>query len=208
LRPPKPESEDVVFFDVIFLRHPLDRLRSMYDFYSRSEQRDDPLVECAHRLQIGAFMELLLCSYPHLANDAQVNCLANQARYTRPPDQNDLQKATGIFARAALAGVTEMFELSMRAARYFTSPGFGSLDLTHPAENVSAGRDKTLQERLSRMEERCGPAIYQALLKANQLDLQLLQKAEAEIRRRLSCIPSLLKDASEERKNDVEAGAL
>ena len=172
----------------------------MYDFYSRSEQSSDPLVECAHRLKIGDFMELLLESYPHLANDAQVNCLANQARYTRPPDDNDLQKASNIFVRSALAGVTELFELSMAAAKYYAYPAFGTLNLEHPAENVSAGRNRTLEGRLSRLEEDCGAAIYQALLKANQLDLQLIKRAEAEVRRRLSFIPAFGKHAPNEQE--------
>jgi hypothetical protein len=54
LRFPKPESDEFFFVDAIFLRHPLDRLRSMYDFYRRmAEDNGDPLTEHAKHLDLG-----------------------------------------------------------------------------------------------------------------------------------------------------------
>jgi hypothetical protein len=191
LRIPKPEDEHFVFFEVIFLRHPLDRLRSMYDFYRRAQADDDPLVQEAHRLEIRAFIERLLTSHPHVINDAQVNFLANGGRYTRPPDAEDLQKAEGVIIRSAFPGLVETFDLSLKAVKYYACPVFGSLDVEPTELNVSPDRGKTLEARLRSMEEACGLDIFNALVETNKLDLQLWQRTEAEIRRRCNSIPNV-----------------
>ena len=192
LRPPKPRIEEFVFFDIVFLRHPLDRLRSMYDFYRRNEAIDDPLVEQAHRFAIGQFMEFLIAYYPHLTNNVQVCFFASSGQYTRPPNNGDLQRAIGVITEAAVLGVTELFDFSMGTARYYLYPTFGALDLKGPAQNVSAARAESLEERLQHMEASCGSNLYKSLLRMNELDLQLVKCAEAEIHRRFNEIPKVV----------------
>jgi hypothetical protein len=195
LRPPRPHYENLVLFDIIFVRHPLDRLRSIYDFYRHNESVDDPLARHAHREDMAGFMKLLLQQYPHIVNDAQVNYLANGGHYIRPADAEDLRRAVDAFCKAAVPGVTEIFDNSLAAAKYFLMPAFGALDFSHSHKNVSPGRAATLEERLLKMKTACGPEIYEALWNSNLLDLELVEQATREIQRRLNCLPKL-KDSS------------
>ncbi len=189
LRPPKPENETFVFFDIVFLRHPLDRLRSIYDFYRRGESSDDPLAADARSAGLKQFVERLLIFHPYLVNDAQVNFLANGGRYTHPPTPADLEGAAAVITQAAVPGVTERVELSLRAARYYLYPAFGQLDMRCGQENVSPGRLQTLEVRLKQMRQTCGRRLYDKLLEMNALDLKLLERADLEIDRRLQGIP-------------------
>ena len=191
LRLPKPESEAFVFFDTVFLRHPLDRLRSIYDFYRRAEDKGDPLAAHARRMDLARFMELLLIRYPHLVNDSQVNCLARGGQYTRPPSRTDLEKARRIITDAAIPGTIEMLDDSLKAAGYYLHPAFGRLKLEYSPQNVSPDRAENLDVRLQRMKQACGPEIYQELLEMNALDLELLEFASIEIRGRRDRIPKL-----------------
>jgi hypothetical protein len=191
LRLPMPKSDGFVFFDTIILRHPLDRLRSIYDFYRRAQDNGDPLVAHARRLDLARFMELLLIRYPHLVNDSQVNCLARGGRYSRPPSRTDLEQAHGIITNAAIPGTTEMFDDSLKAAEYYLYPAFGRLKLEYSPQNVSPDRAGNLDERLRCMEQACGPEIYQKLLEMNALDLELLELASIEIRGRRDRIPQV-----------------
>lgn len=189
LRPPKPENDAFVFFDIVFLRHPLDRLRSIYDFYRRVESSDDPLASAARSAGLKQFVEHLLNSHPHLVNDAQVNFLANGGRYTHPPSTADLESAAAVITQAAVPGVTERLELSLRAAKYYLYPAFGHLDMRSRKENVSPGRPQTLELRLRQMEQTCGRRLYDRLLAMNALDRKLLERTDLEIDRRLLGIP-------------------
>jgi hypothetical protein len=192
LRFPKPESDTLFFFDAIFLRHPLDRLRSMYDFYrNMTEENGDPLAKHAKHLDLGRFIALLLTRYPHLVNDSQVNCLARSGFYTRPPSRADLEKAHRIVADAAIPGVVDILEISLKAAEYYLRPAFGPLKLEGQRQNVSPDRAESLDIRLQRMEQACGREIYQTLLDMNSLDLELLELARIEILSRRDRIPIL-----------------
>jgi len=190
LRLPKPQSESFFFFEIIFLRHPLDRLRSTYDFYRRAEIITDPLGVQARQLDLGHFAELLLTRYPHLVNDAQVNCLANAGRYAQAPSDQDLEKAVRVATQAAVPGVTELFDLSMSAAKYCLYPVFGYLDLRYVKQNVSSSRLESLEARLHHMKQACGPSLYDKLLELNTLDLQLIEHTSKEIQRRLRYTPN------------------
>lgn len=189
LRPPKPENDAFVFFDIVFLRYPLDRLRSIYDFYRRVESSHDPVAAAARSAGLKQFVEHLLTSHPHLVNDPQVNFLANGGRYTHPPTTADLESAVAVITQAAVPGVTERLELSLRAARYYLCPAFGKLDMRCGQENVSPGRLQTLEVRLKQMRQTCGRRLYDKLLEMNALDLKLLERADLEIDRRLRGIP-------------------
>jgi hypothetical protein len=191
LRFPKPESDAFVFFDAVFLRHPLDRLRSIYEFYRRTGENGDPLAEQAGRSDLAGFMEHLLIRYPHLVNDSQVNCLARGGQYTRPPSRADLAKACMVVANAAIPGVVDLLDISLKTAGYYLYPAFGQLKLDHPPQNVSPDRDASLDVRLQRMELACGQELYQQLLQMNALDLELVEFATTEIQSRRNRIPEL-----------------
>lgn len=189
LRPASPAEENFVFFDVLSVRNPLDRLRSMYDFYHRSADGDDSLIAYAKERDIAGFFELLLDRCPHLVNNAQVNYFANAGRYMRPPGGKDLEKAVDIIVRSAVPIVTELFDYCAVSAEYFLKPAFGSLDFSYTPENVSGDRLLRLSDRMKALRRSCGSALYQELLRSNDLDFKLLERIETEVHRRFRKIP-------------------
>ena len=88
LRYPMPTAPDIVFFDLLFLRDPIDRIHSMYCFFRKGPLTDDPLCALAHELDLGGFIERLITDYPHIANDAQVNMLLPMGLIEGRPDRS------------------------------------------------------------------------------------------------------------------------
>jgi hypothetical protein len=187
LRYPKPSIRHTVIFDCCFLRHPLDRVDSMYWFLRESDARDE-LSERARRQGPREFLRFLLAESPHLLADIQVNQLACSGVFTRPAHAGDLDRASEMFCEAAIPGLVEMFDLSLMSAEYFLRPAFPALRLEYTRRNArrveSAGQ--TREERLARC---WGPDLYQDLARLNQLDLELFDRAEREIRRRAALVP-------------------
>ena len=195
LRPPKPSSESTTFLDILVFRHPIDRLRSMYDFYREATAGDDPLgVEAKRRTQ-RSFLELLVAEYPHLVSSAQVNYTAN--RGGKIPDEADCERACTIARQATVVGAVDQFDLAMVVAEHRLREFFPSMDFTYVLQNISRGRRKSMQQRLRAFEKACGLHLYGSLLELNAFDFRLVDTARTELRHRfeqLSAGESHLRD--------------
>jgi hypothetical protein len=194
LRYPKPDVRGWVIFDCCFLRHPLERLVSLYNHFRR-EDSADPLCLCARRESPREFMKQLLDDSPNLVSDVQVTQLANAGAFARPARDPDLERATQVFCDMAVPGVVELFDESLVAAEYFLKPAFPGLRLHHRPENVSQPVLHRRQDNRRHTEETLvdlwGGDVYSDLLRLNQLDLELFRRAKIEILRRLFLVPAM-----------------
>jgi len=193
LRYPAPSPRKIVVFDCCFLRHPLDRLDSVYSYFRKIDSTD-PLCRNAHRQTPHEFIRRLLNGSPEQVSNVQVTNLANRGAFTRPANASDLERAVRTVRNMALPGVVEMFQESMVAGEYFLRPAFPSIRLSSGPTNVSrqlAPDASGEREREHRLIQRWGRDLYDQLARMNELDLQLFDQARDEIRRRLSLIPAV-----------------
>ncbi len=189
LRYPLPAVRNVVIFDCCFLRHPLDRLDSLYS-YLRSLDSTDALCRSAHRQTAAGFVRQLLDHSPEHISNVQVNHLACKGAFTRPANLADLERAVQTVRDMALPGVVEMFGESMVAGEYFMQPAFPSIRLDSEPTNVSRRVAPGNVERDERLTQLWGRDLYRELERVNELDIQLFEQAALEIRRRLSLVPA------------------
>jgi hypothetical protein len=182
LRPPAPRIEGVQFYEILIFRHPLDRLRSMYDFYRSAAVNQDPLTREAKRLSVSHFFELLIRTAANLVTNAQLNLLANGG--ARIPDDQDAQRGLAMIKDFAVVGVAENFDECALTAEYRLHAPFPGLDLSYVPENVTRSRANDLELRLRRFAERCGQTLYRRLVELNRLDSGLVAAAAGESERR------------------------
>jgi hypothetical protein len=193
LRYPKPAIRHTVIFDCCFLRHPLERLDSLYR-YLRNVTSVDALSLRARRTSARDFFQDLVDQSPHLVSDVQVMQLACSGAFTRPAQPDDLDRAAAVFRDMALPGLVEMFDESLVAAEYFLRPAFPALTLDYVAQNVSRPHGPMVpsseQNRQARLVRLWGGDLYEDLVRLNQFDLELFQRGENEIRRRIALVPN------------------
>jgi hypothetical protein len=189
LRYPKPTAPDCVFFDLCFLRDPIDRLRSMYDFFRQGEAGSDPLRRLAHAGPLEQFLSGLVEHYPHCVNNPQVTFLATDGAYRRPTGPADLDRALATLMDMSFPGVVDCFDESVVAGQYFWQPVFPDFQTAAPPANVTSRAGSTLEERLEEVRQACGWPLYRELLALNELDIELLHQARHEIRRRFELVP-------------------
>jgi len=211
LRYPKPAVRHTIIFDCCFLRHPLERLDSVYH-YLRTIGTVDTLSYRARQMSAREFLRHLANESPHMVSDVQVTQLACAGAFTRPAHPEDLERASAILSDMAIPGVVEMFDESLVAAEYFLRPAFPGVKLQCVATNVSRpGKLASTgpRDRQERLVDAWGGDLYEDLLRLNQLDLELFRLAQKEIGRRIALVPESARRLAEFRARcwELQTGA-
>ena len=189
IRHPLPEARGYLFFDLCFLRDPIDRIRSMYDYFREKPAVGDPLSDLASRCGLGEFVTCLVERFREEVTNVQVALLAHGGVDEQPLDQRDFAVALERVLDTAFLGVVDRFEQSLIAGRHFLDPVFPALDCRYIPVNVSAGMEGSVAARRRKLREACGRSVYRELVQLNALDCELVRRARAEVRRRLAQVP-------------------
>lgn len=189
IRYPMPQVPGFFFFDICSLRDPIDRIRSMYDYFREKPAEGDAVSQLACESTLGDFIARLIEQMPWYVNDAQVNLLANGIA-NDPPTERDFDHAVAGMLRTSFLGVVDCFHRSLAGGQYFLRPVFPELNCAAEAVNVSGGLESTLEDRIAKVKDACAPRVYEELLRLNSLDLKLLSLARAEVDRRFLSIPA------------------
>jgi hypothetical protein len=182
LRLPPPDLPGTRLVPVLFLRHPMDRARSVYRF-ERVQQADTLGARMAKTLDMGQFFEWRLENFRKVGDRSLVDFQGwRLAQGSAAGSFEDRALAT--FERLPFVGVVERFERSLAELEAMLAPSFGGLRLRVYHENPSGGgpgEDQGLEGRLARLRAAIGEVTYQHLEAANQVDMMLWERAVARM---------------------------
>lgn len=180
------KSDPIRFIKIVFIRDPIDRIRSIYNFYKENGD-ESPMSIMASSANAAEFVGMLLEGYPQIVDNNQVNILANMGFYARPVSKCDLKIAWEKISSFSVCAPTDRYDDAIVAAEHFISPNFYPyrLNLASAHQNISQGG-------LSRQQfkEQIG-GLYDLLLEINQYDRRLHELSFGELERRLALIPFL-----------------
>jgi hypothetical protein len=179
---PVPQAPGYIFFDLCFLRDPIDRIRSMYDYFREKPVPGEPASDLASEQSIGGFIAGLVKHHTYRVSNVQVNMLANGI-VNDPPADADLGRAIQVMMKTSFLGVVDCFPESLIAGQYFLRPIFPNLALAQEPANVSSA------SRMETFQTACDPDVYAELVRLNALDSELVNRARAEVHRRFLMVP-------------------
>jgi hypothetical protein len=188
-RYPLPEERGFIFLDLCFLRDPLDRIRSMYDYFRQKPVPGEPASDLAGAESIGGFIAGLVKHHDYRVSNVQVNLLANGI-VNDVPVEADLARATNVMLQTSFLGVVDVFNESLIAGQHSLRPVFPNLAVAQQPANVSSGLDSAMQSRMERFRQACDADVYAQLVRLNALDSELLRRARAEVHRRFAALPA------------------
>lgn len=189
VRFPVPKEDRLHFAYCCFIRHPLDRLHSLYNFF-RTTEESSVVGQLAQQYDASLFFSEMIDRFPNYVSNVQTSYLACSGFFLHPPDRDDLRAAIRVMQECSLPGVVHRVDESLAAAEYFLNPLYPGIRLHYSAHNVRREMDLSLRERERELREVCGRAVYERLRILNQLDMQLLRASEDEIERRCGLVPS------------------
>jgi hypothetical protein len=188
IRHPLPEAPGYLFFDICFLRDPIDRIRSIYTYFRQKPNPADAVSDLANRTALGDFIAGMIRDFPLFVKNVQVNLLACGGD-SDEPEPRDLDLATERMLATSFLGVVDCFDQSVAAGAHALRCAFPELDCARPAVNVSDGLQGSVASRAGKLQQACTPEVYEELLRLNALDRQLVDRARAEVLRRFQQIP-------------------
>ncbi len=170
-----PSNNGLLCIPVFFIRHPLDRLVSVYEF-EKKQNVPGYGPEMAKRMDLVNYV---------LERNRIDNQLTNfhTARLTEIFGINrDLGEISRCLASLPFVGVVDLFDKSIRSlAKVLNACGFPSLVQKPVFENVNRDVFASLDSRLNELREAVGCEFYRYLEEANTFDLAIYEIARARL---------------------------
>ncbi len=175
---PEPSGGDLRAHPIVFLRHPIDRVGSMYSF---AVSRGEAFAEGKTFAQY--VDQLLSPETGFVARSAQTLYLSDDDHLTKPPgpatevSDAHFEEALSRLERLPSFGIVERFDASLGFLTRHLNPYFPELALWSRRENASLDRQPSMTDRLREIRDELGDSRYRRLVDANEADLDLWSRA-------------------------------
>jgi sulfotransferase famil protein len=179
-RLPKPKAPNVMFHPLLFLRHPIDRVGSVYFFERRMPIDAHYGAKNAHEKTLREYVRWRIGDGGDAAiRNFQTVHLSGRERDMRTAvaTKPDLERALERLEDLRVFGIVELFRESMLRMKSYLASEFGEIDTSFLVENRTADRKETVEERIDELRIALGPSLYDELLDRNSLDIELYEKA-------------------------------
>lgn len=177
-RPPGPRRDGFRIHPIVFLRHPIDRAGSVYEFERGLPREASPGAAMANDLDFPDYVDWRL-------QDGDGGTIRNfQALFIGWRDGDGDSRQAAARARELVGslpgiGLVERFEPSMARISASLQPFFGALPALQSPINRANHRAPHLGQRLEAIRDALGARRYQHLCECNELDLELHALATA-----------------------------
>lgn len=164
-------------FPIVLLRHPLDRVASIFEQERRAGLVDSytGLADWVHRC---------LEERPYVLCDTQTSFLARGGVYYEPPNEIDLSTARTRIEAFDFVGVVDEYDASMVSLEHQLRPWWPDFDARYFPQNRS-DRDPSLGARLAILEKLLGDELFRRLERNNLYDAQLVEYARSKLHQKL-----------------------
>ena len=187
IKPPRPVVPGCHLIDIVFLRHPIDRFGSIYEFSRADSTHANPTALAARRFGMVEFAAWMANETPWNFFDPQTTVMGNGGDFFHPPNEWVFETAMHRTMQVRILGTVELFSQSLRAANCYLQGVWPEIDLVPLSEPVNAARARagtTLEERIWRIRVAMGVKAFERLEEALRFDFRLWEAASSEVSRR------------------------
>lgn len=176
--PPIPLDRTFTIIPLFFIRHPLDRIESIYLWHKRHAEENGLTETMAQVKSLKEYVTWHVHEYEgHLITNFHIDRLSgirafHTAGVILNPDAYDYEQTVQLLKTIPF-GIVEQFDKSCELISAYLQQYFPDANLQPMRENASTKRKSTLEERLAHLKEQLGGTLYDEVVAANRYDLKL-----------------------------------
>jgi len=172
---PPPDIPDAEILPILFIRHPLDRLKSAY-LFERNQRADTEGSRLARQHDLAGYLRARLA----VPGDRSCrNFHVQRLAMAEPADNgSEWERALRVFERLPFIGSVEAFDASLAALEEMAKPWFPEFRVFQARENVSRA-PSSIEDRVAQLEDELGAESFEIIAAANADDLELYRRALA-----------------------------
>jgi hypothetical protein len=169
---PVPQLEGVRVHPIVFLRHPIDRIRSAYDF-ERKQNAKTRGAELAKQQDFVGYLRTLL---KFKGNPQVKNFQAGRLAQNEPLTAGSVrERALRALRILPFVGLVEAYDRSMERLELQLKLHFPDFRVVPVHKNAGRPTSSSLEERLAAVKASIGTDLFDELLAANEDDLAIYQ---------------------------------
>lgn len=173
LMPPAPEIDGVEIFPILFVRHPLDRLKSAYEF-ERKQEAMTAGSKLAKSLDFAGYIRARLA----IKGDRSCRDFHAHRLAMAVPTAEGTERERALMAldRLPFVGLVDQFDASMAVLEQRVRAMFPEFRAFEAWENVTKSRERSLEERVAAIREELGEECFALVMEANEGDLAVYER--------------------------------
>jgi hypothetical protein len=197
IRLPLPEDQKWLCLPVFILRHPIDRIGSVYAFHKK--QKSDTLgaikaKEMPFSEYVRWFMDI---SQPATLRDFQTRYCSGQIGTIKSLTENDYNDALQSLYNTPLVGIVERYAESMVLFEHHLKDHFPSIDLSYKKQNVGNRQAVSFETRIEILKKELGENLINQVIENNKYDFMLYDEAKRLLTSRVTDLAGFDKRVSQ-----------
>ena len=176
---PIPVIDSIFIIPIVFLRHPIDRIWSIYKFERKHKIILNSSIKLAKKYDFACYLNHQL--------DRQDNRSFRNFQTYRfsflniQQNSTELEKALSGFNSLPLVGIVDHFDLSMKLFKDIIIKYFPSFQVKPTHKNITSHQNLSLEEKLDLIKSSLDSSTYERLLESNDEDLKLYNEAKRKL---------------------------
>jgi hypothetical protein len=182
------ELKDTVILPVCFIRHPIARIMSVYEFEKNQKGNPTPGARKANKMSFKEYVQWRMKPWVGATiRNGQVIYCSGIARWGYEK-ADAFRKAMENITNNYLIGIVDRFDQSMVLMEKHLHAYFPSIDMAYIIQNQNRKIKKNTIEIVSEIQNILGPSLFEIVLNLNRNDLSLYDAANEILDKRLEDI--------------------
>ncbi len=168
-------------FPIFFLRHPIDRAHSVYNYEKLQTGSTSHGSRMAKQLDFDGYVQWRLTPEGGaVIRNFQARCVSGRRNPERARTMNDQQMQESSLQKIAAMeffGIVERFDESITLMQRYLEGFRSGMNYQYERVNSSVVRARTIEERLALIHSQLSADTYDLLIRHNQIDLAIYEAA-------------------------------